>query len=115
MTDYLKKYGYAPDMEKINMSLSMIASNLDKLISTEVLKDCFSMMDLTTLHTQDTPGSVDALESDGGLVPLGVVLLDEPPARIAEHLRFNNFHTFYFGINHVHRIIHFQNIRTPIA
>ncbi|MCQ2143054.1 MAG: deoxyribose-phosphate aldolase [Bacteroidales bacterium] len=63
MTDYLKKYGYAPDMEKINMSLSMIASNLDKLISTEVLKDCFSMMDLTSLKSQDTPASIEKLVS----------------------------------------------------
>lgn len=63
MTDYLKKYAYVPDMEKINMSLSLIASNLDKLISEEVLKDCFSMMDLTSLKSQDTPASIEKLVS----------------------------------------------------
>ena len=56
--DYLKKYGYAPSIEAIGRSLEMLAANLDKIASEQVYKDCFSMMDLTTLKTDDTPASV---------------------------------------------------------
>ena len=56
--DYLKKYGYAPSMEAIGRSLEILAANLDKIASEQVYKDCFSMMDLTTLKTDDTPASV---------------------------------------------------------
>ena len=61
MTEYLTKYGYAPDQEAMGRALEMIASNLDKLASEQVYKDCFSMMDLTTLKTDDTPASVTKL------------------------------------------------------
>lgn len=61
MTDYLKKYGYAPDQETMTRTLEMIASNLDTIASEQVYKDCFSMMDLTTLKTDDTPASVRKL------------------------------------------------------
>jgi deoxyribose-phosphate aldolase len=61
MTEYLTKYGYAPDQETMGRALEMIASNLDKLASEQVYKDCFSMMDLTTLKTDDTPASVTKL------------------------------------------------------
>ena len=61
MTDFLTKYGYAPDQEAMGRSLEMIASNLDKVASEQVYKDCFSMMDLTTLKTDDTPASVAKL------------------------------------------------------
>ena len=56
--DYLKKYGYAPSVEAISRSLEVLAANLDKIASEQVYKDCFSMMDLTTLKTDDTPASV---------------------------------------------------------
>ena len=56
--DYLKKYGYAPSSEAIGRSLEILAANLDKIASEQVYKDCFSMMDLTTLKTDDTPASV---------------------------------------------------------
>lgn len=59
--DYLKKYGYVPDMEAIGRALEIIASNLDNVASEKVYKDCFSMMDLTTLKTNDTPASVAKL------------------------------------------------------
>lgn len=61
MADYLKKYGYAPDQEAMGRALEMIASNLDDLASEQVYKECFSMMDLTTLKTDDTPASVSRL------------------------------------------------------
>ena len=53
-----KKYGYTPDKEAIDRSLEIIAENVDKVISPEVLKTCFSIMDMTTLRPNDTPTSV---------------------------------------------------------
>ena len=55
------KYGYAPDKEAIARHLELIASNLEKVVSNEVLKECFSIMDLTTLSPKDTPSSVRKL------------------------------------------------------
>ena len=55
------KYGYAPDKEAIARHLELIASNLEEVVSDEVLKECFSIMDLTTLSTKDTPASVRKL------------------------------------------------------
>lgn len=59
--DYLAKYGYTPDSEAMGRALEMVASNLDNIASEQVFKDCFSMMDLTTLKTDDTPASVRKL------------------------------------------------------
>ena len=55
------KYGYVPDKEEIGQQVELIAANLEKLVSVSVLKDCFSMMDLTTLHTTDSVESVKKL------------------------------------------------------
>jgi deoxyribose-phosphate aldolase len=59
--DFLTKYGYTPDQEAMGRALELIAANLDKVASEQVYKDCFSMMDLTTLKTDDTPASVAKL------------------------------------------------------
>lgn len=59
--NYLEKYGYIPDEEKIAAGIKAIADNLDQLCSPEVLKQCFSIMDLTTLSTSDTVESVSKL------------------------------------------------------
>ena len=56
--DYLQKYGYTPDDQKIAGAIQAIVSNIDALTSDVVLKKCFSMMDLTTLKTNDTAASV---------------------------------------------------------
>ena len=56
--NYLEKYGYNPDEQKIADAVEAIASNLDNLSSPEVLKSCFSIMDLTTLNSKDTDASV---------------------------------------------------------
>ena len=61
MAEYLTKYGYAPDQEAMGRALELIASNLENVASEQVYKDCFSMMDLTTLKTNDTPASVEKL------------------------------------------------------
>ena len=63
--DFLSKYGYTPDQEAISRALDLIASNLENVASEQVYKDCFSMMDLTTLKTDDTPASVTKLVSKG--------------------------------------------------
>ena len=59
--DYLTKYGYTPNQEAIARALEIIAANLEQVASEQVYKDCFSMMDLTTLKTDDTPASVEKL------------------------------------------------------
>lgn len=59
--NYLEKYGYTPDEEKIAAGIKAIADNLDQLCSPEVLKQCFSIMDLTTLSSSDTVESVSKL------------------------------------------------------
>ena len=61
MADLYAKYGYNPDKEAIGRSLDMIAKNLENVISPEILRTCFSLMDLTTLRTQDTVASVSTL------------------------------------------------------
>ena len=61
MTDFLKKYDYLPSKDRIDGDLSRIAENLASIKSETVLKDCFSMMDLTTLKTSDTVASVERL------------------------------------------------------
>ena len=61
MSHLYTKYGYTPSSEKVSRSLELIAQNLEGLSTPEVLKACFSMMDLTTLHTTDTPSSVGKL------------------------------------------------------
>ena len=61
MAEYLTKYGYAPDQEAMSRALELIAANLENIASEQVYKDCFSMMDLTTLKTDDTPASVTKL------------------------------------------------------
>ena len=61
MVDYLNKYGYTPDSQAVGRALEIIAANLENVASEQVYKDCFSMMDLTTLKTDDTPASVTKL------------------------------------------------------
>ena len=55
------KYGYAPEKEAIAHHLELIAAGLDQVVSEGVLKECFSIMDLTTLSPKDTPASVRKL------------------------------------------------------
>jgi len=59
--DFLTKYGYTPNQEAMGRALELIAANLDNVASEKVYKDCFSMMDLTTLKTDDPPASVAKL------------------------------------------------------
>ena len=56
--DYLQKYNYVPSEETISRRIQAIAGSLESVVSPAVLKKCFSLMDLTTLHTNDTDESV---------------------------------------------------------
>ena len=59
--NYSEKYGYTPDRDAIGRAIEMIAANMENIATEQVYKDCFSMMDLTTLKTDDTPASVAKL------------------------------------------------------
>lgn len=61
MNKFCEKYAYAPDVDAIGRSLEIIASNLENAMSVGMLKECFGLMDLTTLHTNDTEASVTRL------------------------------------------------------
>ena len=55
---YCEKYAYTPAQEEMGRALEQLASNLENFASENVYKECFSMMDLTTLKTDDIPASV---------------------------------------------------------
>ncbi len=61
MESLFAKYGYTPDQENVGKRLDIIADNIDNVTSQEVLKNCMALMDLTTLHAEDTPDSVRKL------------------------------------------------------
>lgn len=58
MNTLCAKYGYSPDKEKMSKRLDLIAANIESAVSPKLLQDCLSLMDLTTLGTNDTPASV---------------------------------------------------------
>ena len=68
--DYLKKYGYSPVEEEVADRIQTVASNLGGLSSPEVLKKCFSLMDLTTLKSNDTVASVSKLVDKVNRLPV---------------------------------------------
>ena len=55
------KYGYTPNQDAIARSLEMIAGGLEEVACEELYKDCFGIMDQTTLANEDTPQRVKAL------------------------------------------------------
>ncbi len=57
----MEKYGYAPDKDAIAHNVELIAANLEKVVTPDILKACFSLMDLTTLSTTDSVSSVSKL------------------------------------------------------
>lgn len=60
--DFLKKYGLTLSDEDASRSIDTIVSRLDEgFFNEDVLRKCFSLMDLTTLHPQDTVQSVSKL------------------------------------------------------
>lgn len=63
MEYFFEKYGYRPDKESIDRNLELIASNIDSAVTPDILKDCFGMMDLTSLKNDDTPSGILRLVS----------------------------------------------------
>lgn len=58
MENLYEKYNYVPDKDAIDRTLGVLASNLGSTLDPEILKTCFSVMDLTTLKSNDTIPSV---------------------------------------------------------
>lgn len=84
-----EKYGYSPDVDAINGRLDIIASNLDDLMSPEVLRKCFGLMDLTTLKPDDTEASV--LKLVGKVNSLAASYPDYPsPASVCVYPNFTS-------------------------
>ena len=52
------KYGYEPSVAEIDSAIGMISQNVDEFLTEEVLMTCFSCMDLTSLHDDDTPEKI---------------------------------------------------------
>ncbi len=61
MVNYLEKYGYCPKTAEIDGAIANISANVDGFLTEDILKKCFSMLDLTSLKTNDTEASVSAL------------------------------------------------------
>ncbi|MBR0240506.1 MAG: deoxyribose-phosphate aldolase [Bacteroidales bacterium] len=61
MSTLSSKYVYIPDKDAIDRSLQTISASLESLSSNEVLMQCFSMMDLTSLSNKDTDTSITKL------------------------------------------------------
>lgn len=59
--NYLQKYGYVPSDEAIGSIVKGVAAGLQEIASPEAFKRCFAMMDLTSLHTNDTESSIRTL------------------------------------------------------
>ena len=56
--NYAEKYGYNLTAEQIEGAIAEITEKSKGELSDEVLKACFSMMDLTSLNNNDTPSSI---------------------------------------------------------
>lgn len=54
-------YDFAPDAAAIAKSVERIAANLEDYNTDDILKKCFSVIDLTSLKTEDTTASIAAL------------------------------------------------------
>lgn len=59
--NYSEKYAYSPDVDAIGAKLELIASGIGQIKTEEALLKCFGLMDLTTLHSNDTVKSVQKL------------------------------------------------------
>ena len=58
--DYLKEYGYTPNVEEIESAIRELEAHLSENLDRQTLLNCFSMMELTTRESNDTPSSVKA-------------------------------------------------------
>lgn len=56
--NYSQKYGYNLTTEQIDSAIARIIEKSAGKMSKDMLKACFSMMDLTSLNNNDTPSSI---------------------------------------------------------
>ena len=61
MTQFLQKYGLSADVPALEALIESVKAEVPTLKTREALLSCFSLMDLTTLKTDDTEASVAAL------------------------------------------------------
>lgn len=61
MSELTTKYGLILDKDEIARNLDFCAGNVENVVSEQVLKTCFSAMDVTTLSTNDTESKVKGL------------------------------------------------------
>ncbi|MBR5176768.1 MAG: deoxyribose-phosphate aldolase [Bacteroidales bacterium] len=101
MDSLLKKYGYSPDEEAIGKRLDAIAANIDNVTTPEILRQCMSIMDLTTLRTEDTAasvaklvGKVNSFKEDypGYPLPASVCVFSNLASVVKENLSDNSVH-----------------------
>lgn len=60
MKEILEKYGYEPNMENIDKTLSTIQSNLGRWATPQYMESCIGYTDLTSLKSEDTPSKIAA-------------------------------------------------------
>ncbi len=58
MNNLFEIYGYTPDKAEMDRALGVLSGNLEDVMSLEILRKCFSLIDLTTLRPNDTVPSV---------------------------------------------------------
>ncbi len=102
MTDLFTKYGYVvPDKDAVSRSLDIIAGNLENVVSPQVLKECFAIMDMTSLSTTDTEASIIRLvekvnsfhtEYPDYPLPASICVYPNFAAVVKEHKNFADVH-----------------------
>lgn len=101
MTDMLQKYGYIPEKENGTIMIENIARNVKDMATTDVYKECFSLMDLTSLHTQDSVESIQKLVDK--VNKLGDLYPDYPmPASICVYPNFAATVRAALSVSNVH-------------
>jgi len=60
---YCEKYSYAPDLEIMEDAFAGISGKISEMMNDEVLKKCFSFMDITSLKNDDTEEKIAAFVS----------------------------------------------------
>ncbi len=61
MVNYLEKYEYCPKIAEIDGAIANISANVDGFMTEDILRKCFSMLDLTSLKTNDTEATISSL------------------------------------------------------
>ena len=60
MKEWNEKFGYEPNMENIDKTLSNIQNNLANWATPHYMESCIGYTDLTSLKSEDTPSKIIA-------------------------------------------------------